>query len=66
MCNTAAILKLSLIMFSLGPTFLIRAPTEELDNSVFGLILLLDSNRGQCDGFMGRVALLYMLLRNIM
>ena len=33
MCDAAAILKLSLIMFSLGPTFRIRAPTVALDNS---------------------------------
>ena len=34
MCDAAAILKLSLIMLSLGPTFRIRAPTVALDNSV--------------------------------
>ena len=32
--SLSAILKLSLIMPSLGPTFLIRAPTVALDNSV--------------------------------
>ena len=34
-CDDAAILKLSLIMLSLGPTFRIRAPTVALDNSDF-------------------------------
>ena len=33
--DAAAILKLSLIMLSLEPTFRIRAPTVALDNSVF-------------------------------
>ena len=33
---TVAILKLSLIILSFGPTFLIRAPTEELDESKYG------------------------------
>ena len=33
MCDAAAILKLILIMLSLGPTFQIRAPTVALDNS---------------------------------
>ena len=35
MCANAAILKLSLIMLSLGPTFLSRAPTVALDNNVY-------------------------------
>ena len=34
MCDAAAILKLNLIMLSMGPTFRIRAPTVALDNSV--------------------------------
>ena len=33
MCDAVAILKLSLIMLSLGPTFRIGAPTVALDNS---------------------------------
>ena len=40
MCDGAAILKLNLIMLSLGPTFRIRAPTVALDNSVVILEVL--------------------------
>ena len=40
MCDTAAILKLSLIMLSLGPTFRIRAPTVALDNGETCLIIV--------------------------
>ena len=36
--HTAAILKLNLIMLSLGPTLLIRAPTEGLDISGSGVL----------------------------